>query len=149
MTDGRIELKELDLDGEWDPEAHDRQMGGIYGEDEVDAGDMEKPTWDDDIDIGNIVPPDDEEETTSKKKKKKKDKKKRKDGNDEEAGVDLDAMVADQAPPGGGDDDEEWDGTEEMRKRKVQEYMDEVYGLEFNDIVRASHSKQQNPLQQF
>ncbi|KAJ3525200.1 hypothetical protein NM688_g8440 [Phlebia brevispora] len=32
-------------------------------------------------------------------------------------------------------DGEEWDGTEEMRKRKLEEYMDEVYGLEFNDIV--------------
>ena len=35
-------------------------------------------------------------------------------------------------------DDEEWDGTEEMRKRKLAEYMDEVYGLEFNDVVRRS-----------
>jgi len=32
-------------------------------------------------------------------------------------------------------DDEEWDGTEEMRKRKVAEYMDSVYGMEFNDII--------------
>jgi len=32
-------------------------------------------------------------------------------------------------------DDEEWDGTEEMRKRKLDEYMDEIYGLDFNDMV--------------
>ena len=39
--------------------------------------------------------------------------------------------------PNESEDDEEWDGTEEMRKRKVAEYMDSVYGMEFNDIVRA------------
>jgi len=33
------------------------------------------------------------------------------------------------------DEEEEWDGTEEMRKRKLDEYMDEIYGLDFNDIV--------------
>lgn len=31
---------------------------------------------------------------------------------------------------------EDWDGTEEMRKKKVEEFLDEVYGMEFNDIVR-------------
>lgn len=35
-------------------------------------------------------------------------------------------------------DDEEWDGTEEMRKKKLDEYMDELYGMEFNDIVSIS-----------
>ena len=41
-----------------------------------------------------------------------------------------------RAPADG--DDEEWDGTEEMRKRKLEEYMDEVFGLDFNDMVRPS-----------
>uniref|UniRef100_A0A5K1K0K2 43kDa secreted glycoprotein (Immunodominant antigen Gp43) n=1 Tax=Ganoderma boninense TaxID=34458 RepID=A0A5K1K0K2_9APHY len=45
----------------------------------------------------------------------------------------MDADV-ERAPPAF-DDDEEWDGTEEMRKRKLEEYMDEVYGLDFNDMV--------------
>lgn len=53
-------------------------------------------------------------------------------------GVDVDAMDADAAPSQSlGFDDEEWDGTEEMRKRKLDEYMNELYGLEFNDIVRT------------
>jgi hypothetical protein len=30
---------------------------------------------------------------------------------------------------------EEWDGSEEMRKRKLDEYMEELYKLEFNDLV--------------
>ncbi|KAJ3562423.1 hypothetical protein NP233_g9584 [Leucocoprinus birnbaumii] len=32
-------------------------------------------------------------------------------------------------------EEEEWDGTEEMRKRKLDEYMEEIYNLEFNDMV--------------
>jgi len=31
----------------------------------------------------------------------------------------------------------QWDGTEESRKRLMDKYMDEVYGLEFNDMVRS------------
>lgn len=38
--------------------------------------------------------------------------------------------------PGNSGDDEEWDGTDEMRKRKLDEYMEDLYKLEFNDIVR-------------
>lgn len=115
-------LQELDLDSDWDPEKHDKQMSKIYGADEPDP-DEEKPTWDDDIDITDIVP----EESSSKKKKKKK---KKKDEPEMEDGVDVDEMDADVVR-----DDEEWDGTEEMRKRKLDEYMDELYGLEFNDMV--------------
>ncbi|KAF9073539.1 KRI1-like family C-terminal-domain-containing protein [Rhodocollybia butyracea] len=125
-------LQQLDLEGEWDPEAHDRQMTDLYGDDaeyDEDAGygDDDKPTWDDDIDIDDIV---NEAESDSKSKKKKK-KKKAKDATEDE-GVDVNAMDAEVERV---DDDEEWDGTEEMRKRKVEEYMDEVYGLDFNDMV--------------
>ncbi|THV06167.1 hypothetical protein K435DRAFT_849267 [Dendrothele bispora CBS 962.96] len=120
-------LQELDLDGDWDPEKHDEQMFGLYGED-ADYNDDEKPTWDDDIDIGDIVP-DENPETSSKKEKKK--KKKDKDVSQDD-GVDVDDMDADVQRM---DDDEEWDGTEEMRKRKMEEYMDEIYGLDFNDMV--------------
>jgi len=155
-------LRELDLDGEWDPEKHDQQMAGLFDrgaeafEDEgafVDGQDDEgsvgdgvrydadgKPVWDDDIDIGDIPISDDDDmnvvfssiEQPSKKEKKKK-KKKKKGGEDDDGGVDIDAMDADVAPRF--DEDEEWDGTEEMRKRKFNEYMDEIYGLDFNDMV--------------
>ncbi|KAI0333246.1 Krr1-domain-containing protein [Cubamyces sp. BRFM 1775] len=126
-------LQELDLEGEWDPSKHDQQMAKIFANDSVEEGDVveEKPHWDDDIDIGDIVPPE-AEDGESKKKKKKKKKKKDEDGMDE-GGVDIDEMDAEvERPPA---DDEEWDGTEEMRKRKLEEYMDEVYGLDFNDMV--------------
>ncbi|KAG6857754.1 hypothetical protein H0H87_004170 [Tephrocybe sp. NHM501043] len=119
-------LQELDLDAEWDSAAHDRQMEELYGD--GDFGDDEKPQWDDDIDIGDIPLDDD---VTIKKQKKK--KKKKAEEEVENIGVDIDAMDADVEKPV--DDDEEWDGTEEMRKRKLDEYMDEIYGLDFNDIV--------------
>ena len=102
-------------------------MTKIYGIDDNDNFvDDEKPTWDDDIDITDIVPEDAE---SSKKKKKKKKKEERDDD-----GVDVDEMDADVIRPV---DDEDWDGTEEMRKRKLDEYMDGLYELEFNDMVRA------------
>lgn len=142
----------IDLDAPWDPEAHDKQMANLYllnggdgaeAEDEYgDSGefgfeeDGERPTWDNDVDIGDIrMSP---EASTSRAEKKKEKKKKKKKGADEDdAGVDVDAMDAD-AVPAGGDDDEEWDGTEEMRKRKLDEWMDEVYALDFNDLVSFS-----------
>lgn len=127
-------------------------MSKIYGEDvpddiDEDWGDMEKPSWDDDIDVTDIVPPpadsdiDDEDGAGASEKKSKKKKKKKKGKGDDEAeaeGVDIDEMDADVVM--GGEDDEEWDGTEEMRKKRLDAYMDELYELEFNDLVRATLS---------
>ena len=87
-------LKELDLEGEWDPEKHDRQMAGLFDQD-AGAGEDDdawagefgddaefdsdgKPKWDDDIDIGDIALPDDDavvfhgDSRKSKREKKKK-----------------------------------------------------------------------------
>ncbi|KAK0483373.1 KRI1-like family C-terminal-domain-containing protein [Armillaria novae-zelandiae] len=118
-------LETLDLDADWDPDVHDAKMDELYGADE-EVEDVEKPMWNDDIDIGDIIVSDDEQK--SKKKKKKKKKK----GVEEEdtGGVDADAMDADVEH-----EDEEWDGTEEMRKKKLDEYMNELYELDFNDMV--------------
>ena len=146
---GSVALQDLDLEADWDPEAHDRQMHELYENDAAGFGgdggedfDVEKPTWADDIDITDIVPhgfdSDDENGAGPSDKKKKKKKKKKKGGDEDDmGGVDMDEMDADvERDPARFDDDEEWDGTEEMRKRKLEEYMDEVYGLDFNDMVR-------------
>ncbi|KAG1746404.1 KRI1-like family C-terminal-domain-containing protein [Suillus lakei] len=129
-------FKEFDLDADWDPEAHDKQMSGLYhdggGDDDDTDVDQEKPVWDDDVDIDDIIPSSQPAESSSSSNNKKKKKKRKKDEDNDE-GVDIDAMDADVVRTY--DDDEEWDGTEEMRKRKLDEYMDEVYGLEFNDMV--------------
>jgi len=53
----------------------------------------------------------------------------------------MDEMDADAEPlipeqmDAAGEDEEEWDGTEEMRKRVLQQYMDEVNKMDFNDVV--------------
>ncbi|PFH51649.1 hypothetical protein AMATHDRAFT_74825 [Amanita thiersii Skay4041] len=126
-------LQQLDLEGDWDPETHDRQMARLYDDDNGTLPDGEKPTWDEDIDIDDIyvsgdkisIPTVNKKEVGKKKKKKKNEKEE-----DQVDGVDIDEMDADVVR-----DDEEWDGTEEMRKRKMKEYMDEIYALDFNDIV--------------
>jgi protein KRI1 len=118
-------------------------MAGLYALNDEDDGeflddgleDDEKPVWGDDVDIGDIPMSPSFVASTSKVEKKKK-KKKKKGGEDEDEGVDIDAMDADVLPAAG-DHDEEWDGTEEMRKRKLDEWMQEVYALDFNDIVSA------------
>ena len=138
-------LANLDFDSPWDPDKHDAQMAALYDVN-IDLGDLEKPGWDDDINVDDIVPSQSKPPKEELKKLKKKDKKKRKKEEDrwEEDGVAVDAMDVD-AEDGGWeedededeDEDEEWDGTEEMRKRKVEKYMDEVANrLGFNDIVR-------------
>ncbi|KAF9523871.1 KRI1-like family C-terminal-domain-containing protein [Crepidotus variabilis] len=151
-------LKDLDLDGEWDPAKHDLQMAGLFERDETffepqhdeneEAADEEglqfdedgKPVWHDDIDLGDIPISDDDafgvDEKAHKKEKKKELKrlKKQREQYQDDEGVDIDAMDAD-APMNEGLEDEEWDGTEEMRKRVLDKYMDEIYGLEFNDMI--------------
>lgn len=58
--------------------------------------DFEKPTWNDDIDITDIVPPSPKPEASSKKSKKKK---KNKDAvSDDDLGVDVSDMDADAEP---------------------------------------------------
>lgn len=151
---GHVALEKLDLEGDWDSAAYDAQMQAILAEvegnmDESADVDDDKPTWDDDIDVGDIMPPSDNDEPeagpsqreTDKKKKKK--KKKGKGGEDADGGVDMDEMDAERMDVAGGDgaggwDEEEWDGTEEMRKRVLDKYMGEMLGLEFNDVVCPS-----------
>lgn len=102
-----------------------------------------KPVWNDDIDISDILPASSSEKK-SKKQKKKEERRKAKAAAlaaENGDGVDIDAMDAEAAPAASTsyeiEDDEEWDGTEEMRKEKLDEYMNELYGMEFNDIVRG------------
>ncbi|KAG6331753.1 hypothetical protein ID866_7334 [Astraeus odoratus] len=135
-------LGDLDLDTPWDPEKHDAQMAALYGtgDDPDDDTDLEKPAWEDDIDIDDIVSPskNPSKEDIRKLKKREKKKAKKKIGeSEEEDGVDVDAMDADINEEGWESvDDEDWDGTEETRKRKVDQYMDEVVNrLGFNDIT--------------
>jgi protein KRI1 len=100
---------------------------------EHDDQDEGKPSWGEDIDIDDIIP----SPNTSEEKivKKRKSKKKRESADDDDVGVDVDAMDADNQAHRFNEEEEQWDGTEEMRKRKLDEYMDELYAMEFNDMV--------------
>ena len=140
----RPALEALDLDGDWDADEYDEQMAAVLAEiDGVGAdGNDKKPKWDDDIDIDDIVPPgrDDPRSSAVKERKKAKKKERKKRMREDEADVvDVDEMDADaDAPAHSGTewDEAEWDGTEEMRKRVLDQYMEELYELEFNDMVR-------------
>lgn len=152
--DGVIDeaLRELDLEGDWNPEQHDQQMTALFERDpdafENDGAHVStedgltfdhdgKPIWEDDIDIGDITMADDDAvEAIPRRKadeKKKRKKKKKNEQGDDDIGVDVDAMDADAEPVL--EMDEEWDGTEEMRKRVLKKYMDELDNLDFNDMV--------------
>jgi protein KRI1 len=161
--EGEEVLRELEVDfefdGEWDAERHDEQMKGLFAAEEEQGEGVEgwcgeddgvmlnedgKPEWEDDIDIGDIPMSEDDafpvkskrELKKEKKKQEKREKKKKKKKGEEgdEGGVDVDVMDADVER----EEEEEWDGTAEMRKRKLDEYMDEIYGLDFNDLVCLS-----------
>ena len=140
----RTALQALDLDGDWDAKAHDLHMAAMLVETDGAGGngDDEKPTWDDDIDIDYIVPQSEKEarhastslDGKDRKKEKKNAKKKARDVDID--GVDVEEMDADALQDDGNKWSEvEWDGTEEMRKRVLDQYMEELYGLEFNDMV--------------
>jgi len=110
-------------------------MAGIYAKDD-DGGfhNEEKPTWDDDIDIDDILPP--TASSSTGKKENKEDRKKGRAAGDE--GEDYEMGESDEAYREDEEWDEEWDGTEEMRKEKLQEYMNSLLELEFNDVVSAT-----------
>jgi protein KRI1 len=104
------------------------------------GGGDEKPTWDDDIDVDDIVGKKVPNTSAAKERKKaKKKEKKKRTSDDGEDVVDVDEMDAD-APKASGSrwDEVEWDGTEETRKRVLDQYMEELYELEFNDMVRSN-----------
>lgn len=138
----RAALEALDLDGDWNADAYDQQMAAVLAEtDGAGAdGNDKKPTWDDDIDIGDIIPPSRDDARSSAAKERKKAKKKERKKRMEEDGadaVDVDEMDADALARSGTRWDEvEWDGTEEMRKHVLNQYMEELNELEFNDMVR-------------
>ncbi|CDZ96656.1 KRR1-interacting protein involved in 40S ribosome biogenesis [Phaffia rhodozyma] len=180
--DGRtLTLDDLDLDADFDPDAHDNKMLNLFENgNEWDEGqdDGEKPTWDDEfggaegyaygmeqkqdgeesevevmdgdmedmedmeIDDGPInmdAEAADEPVLSSRqeKKKKKKEKKKKSKG-------DILATAA-STLEGGVEDDENaeagpskvvpFQGTEEEKKRKVDEIMDEYYALDHEDMI--------------
>lgn len=145
--EGTAGLEDIDLEGDWDPEEHDRKMAAVYGDEYGQADDDGfKPTWDDDIDITDIVGDEQEDdddadmsmpfvaaegaedvdddnvvETKQGKKDKKRDKKRKRD----EEGFPTELLEAARA------------GGDEERKQLLDRMVDDYYGLEYEDKVRC------------
>ncbi|KAK0550561.1 Kinetochore protein Spc24 [Tilletia horrida] len=137
------QFADLDLDGDFDPDAHDRAMSSAFNDgyyatgegaagEEGDEGDFDpagededgKPVWDDDIDIDDILAEEkqytgdnDDDEDGSSKKKAKKAKKKEKKEMKKELRKKLKALEKKRANGEADDDDEE----EEEEKDGVAE----------------------------
>lgn len=68
-----VDLDNLDLEADFDPDAHDQAMQKAFGDQYYGEQDDEKPSWDDDINIDDIIA-DHEAATPSSSKKNKKNK---------------------------------------------------------------------------
>ncbi|GAA5870321.1 hypothetical protein JCM16303_001963 [Sporobolomyces ruberrimus] len=142
-------LEDLDLDGDWDEKKHEEEMKRIYGDDYEGAGDDGfKPTWDDDIDIGDIAGASDdedadlhmpfastsaipqeeaveEEEEMSTKKSKKEKRKKKEQSSSKKDDEGFPTALMEKAKEGG----------DEERRKMLEKLEDEYYGIEYEDKV--------------
>lgn len=160
MDDGAF--NDIDLEADFDPDEHDRLMQKQFGDAYYDVKDGEKPHWDEDDELQEILEENEDEELPKKKKKKskkddtgdadvmdadfiegqsdaklskkerkrlkKQEKKARSKAERAEAdqGVDVDEMDAERTV------DPE---SEQDRKAKARELMDEYYNLGYEDII--------------
>lgn len=84
-----IGFDDVDLEADFDPDAHDKQMQGAFDDGYYEEGEdeeMEKPTWDDDIDISDILGAE-----GSKKAKAKGKEAKAAAADDEDGPIEMDA----------------------------------------------------------
>ncbi|KAI5475361.1 KRR1 interacting protein 1 [Pseudohyphozyma bogoriensis] len=129
--EGTMGIDGIDLEGDWDPEEHDRKMAEVYGQDYEGADDADfKPTWDDDIDISDLIGDGDEDgsrgdeafdpsEVQGKKKKKDKKGKRKRD----EEGFPSELMEAAKRTGNA------------QQQAELEKLEDEYYGLDHEDKV--------------
>lgn len=154
-------MEALDLEGEYDPLSHDTKMAAVFNESfygDVHEDSKEKPVWDDDIDISDIVlsntnryvedyaPGGEAYDPTeagpsgkkSKSELKKESKAKKQAKHKERVIANKIGQNQDEEEQSGPDEDEELDDIldPEQRKRMVDKFMDEYYGLDYEDMVR-------------
>lgn len=187
-----VSFDKLNLDAEFDPDEHDRLMAEAFDEDYYEDGeDDAKPTWDDDVDITEILQEQEELEARDKPKPSKKAKDKKGKERAATLATDDGQQIAMDADFDGADDDQR-DGTgkklskadkkklkkrekakarkaqesgeaddrlaidademdaelqeplavedvqgmsREERKKKMEEMMDQYYGLEYEDMI--------------
>jgi protein KRI1 len=114
-----IGFEDVDLEGDFDPEAHDQAMEGAFNdqyyeeEEDVQFDADGKPIWNDDIDIDDILV--EEEALAGKGKKKDKGKRKAAGADDERMEMDADFLEDDN---GGLEDDKVDLSTLSKKERK-------------------------------
>jgi protein KRI1 len=119
-----------DIDGDFDPESYDIKMGHEFGENYYDNNSHEKPVFDDEIDIDDLILNEDQGENDfnvdsepslkSKKKAKKKKAKASADCEDPDFNMDCDAEVFQPVI---------------VETEHYVDPMEEIYPLEYEDIV--------------
>ncbi|CAG8661826.1 13530_t:CDS:2, partial [Acaulospora morrowiae] len=121
-----VGFDEIDLEEDFDPDKYDEKMHKVFGNDYYDQEvDSEKPEWGDDIDIGDLV-----------------------SGNNVVKAIEEDDFImdADYLPGGERYDETKADLTKSEKKklereekkkvkRKFDEYLDEYYQLDYEDII--------------
>ncbi|KAJ2456179.1 Ribosome biogenesis protein Kri1 [Coemansia sp. RSA 2336] len=109
-----VGLDTLDLDGDYDPEKFQAQMDKLFDSEHCDIDDSVKPTWDDDINIDDIL------------------EQAEKDAQHDQANGDDFIMDADYVD---GVDPNALSASKSGLKDKVSDYMDKYYQLGFEDII--------------
>ena len=155
-----VDFERFELDNDFDPEEHDRLMQRAFDDDYYgDQDDEKKPSWDDDIEVDDIVAqgtkkrkgktsgiemdadfvdgPGAEKKLSKAEKKKLKKREKAKARKAEEegsgrVGVGEEEMNAEEPTE---DVDNVALLNSDERREKMKEAMDEYYGLEYEDMI--------------
>ncbi|SPO29637.1 related to KRI1 - KRRI-Interacting protein 1 [Ustilago trichophora] len=136
-----VDLENLDLEGDFDPDAHDKAMEKAFGDQYYDGeDDGEKPSWDDDIDIDDIIA---EHEANTASSSKKNKKAKQSHGGDDDDRIEMDADFLDDSAPA----DSAAGGSKEaaLRARLADKKLSKKDRKKLKKKLKAALSKSSNP----